>query len=83
MALFGEAGPEAIMPLKRGPDGSLGVRTSGHSGGGNVTQHITIDARGADSGVDAKITAAMQKTKLETISAVNENMKRAPTQWRS
>jgi lambda family phage tail tape measure protein len=26
--VFGEAGPEAIMPLKRGPDGSLGVRAS-------------------------------------------------------
>lgn len=29
--VFGEAGPEAIMPLKRGPDGSLGVQ----AGGGN------------------------------------------------
>lgn len=28
MALFGEAGPEAIMPLERGPDGSLGVRAA-------------------------------------------------------
>ena len=26
--VFGEAGPEAIMPLKRGADGSLGVRAS-------------------------------------------------------
>lgn len=29
--LMGEAGPEAIMPLERGPDGSLGVRSSGTS----------------------------------------------------
>jgi len=28
MGLMGEAGPEAIMPLKRGPDGSLGVQAS-------------------------------------------------------
>jgi phage-related minor tail protein len=27
--LMGEAGPEAIMPLKRGSDGSLGVQASG------------------------------------------------------
>ena len=27
--LMGEAGPEAIMPLKRGADGSLGVQASG------------------------------------------------------
>jgi phage-related minor tail protein len=26
---MGEAGPEAIMPLKRGSDGSLGVQASG------------------------------------------------------
>ncbi|TDB57246.1 phage tail tape measure protein [Photorhabdus khanii] len=26
--LMGEAGPEAILPLKRGPDGALGVRAS-------------------------------------------------------
>src|SRR5262249_34009923 len=32
MALFGEAGPEAITPLKRGGDGNLGIAASG---GGN------------------------------------------------
>jgi len=40
MGLMGEAGPEAIMPLSRGPDGKLGVR----GGGGqvvNVTLHVT------------------------------------------
>ncbi len=34
--LMGEAGPEAIMPLTRGPDGSLGVRSDG--GGGRAVQ---------------------------------------------
>lgn len=29
---MGEAGPEAVMPLKRGPDGSLGVRAHGGRG---------------------------------------------------
>ena len=38
--LMGEAGPEAIMPLARGPDGRLGVRMSG-SGGAQVTVNIT------------------------------------------
>jgi hypothetical protein len=33
MGLMGEAGPEAIMPLRRGPDGRLGVG----GGAGNVT----------------------------------------------
>ncbi|MEO1651078.1 MAG: phage tail tape measure protein, partial [Pseudomonadota bacterium] len=30
--LMGEAGAEAIMPLARGPDGRLGVRSDGGSG---------------------------------------------------
>lgn len=30
--IFGEAGPEAIMPLKRGSDGSLGVEANGSGG---------------------------------------------------
>jgi phage-related minor tail protein len=38
--LMGEAGPEAIMPLARGPDGRLGVRSAG-GGGVNVTINVT------------------------------------------
>lgn len=39
MGLMGEAGPEAIMPLARGPDGKLGV----HGGGGrNVTMVMNV-----------------------------------------
>ncbi len=38
--LMGEAGPEAIMPLTRGADGSLGVRAQG-SGAMHVTMNIT------------------------------------------
>lgn len=38
--LMGEAGPEAIMPLSRGPDGRLGVQTSG--GGRAVSVQINI-----------------------------------------
>lgn len=47
--VFGEAGPEAIMPLTRGPDGSLGVRASGMGGasGGAAPQvFITIQSDG-------------------------------------
>lgn len=36
--LMGEAGPEAIMPLSRGPDGSLGVRAAG--GGNSVVVNV-------------------------------------------
>jgi lambda family phage tail tape measure protein len=43
--LMGEAGPEAIMPLKRGADGSLGVMASG--GGGDVNVVVNVDAKGS------------------------------------
>lgn len=44
--LMGEAGPEAIMPLQRGPDGRLGVRAQG-GGAVNVTMNIsTPDVQG-------------------------------------
>lgn len=39
LGLAGEAGPEAIMPLTRGPDGRLGVATSGGAGA-NVTVNV-------------------------------------------
>ena len=39
--LMGEAGPEAIMPLTRAPDGSLGVRSSGGQKAINVTINIS------------------------------------------
>ncbi|MFU8778823.1 MAG: phage tail tape measure protein, partial [Roseovarius sp.] len=44
--LMGEAGPEAIMPLSRGPDGRLGVRAQG-GGAVSVVMNIqTPDAEG-------------------------------------
>ncbi len=52
--LMGEAGPEAIMPLTRGSDGSLGVRAVGGSSAGTTTSaapqvYITIDSSGDSS----------------------------------
>jgi phage-related minor tail protein len=43
--LMGEAGPEAIMPLRRGPDGKLGVAAPG-GGRGNV--HVTMNIQTQD-----------------------------------
>ncbi len=45
--LMGEAGPEAIMPLARGADGKLGVRTQGGGRAVNVVMNIsTPDVQG-------------------------------------
>jgi lambda family phage tail tape measure protein len=41
--LMGEAGPEGILPLKRGRDGKLGVIASG---GGNTSVVVNVDASG-------------------------------------
>ncbi|MEQ5117301.1 phage tail tape measure protein [Morganella morganii] len=48
IGLMGEAGSEAIMPLKRGPDGNLGVRAYGGGGTGGTAPvvHIHIDSDG-------------------------------------
>ncbi len=40
MGVMGEAGPEAIMPLARGPDGRLGVSGTG-GGASQVTINVT------------------------------------------
>jgi len=40
VGLAGERGPEAILPLARGPDGRLGVRADG-GGGMHVTFNVT------------------------------------------
>ncbi|HEJ7920086.1 phage tail tape measure protein [Serratia marcescens] len=49
--LMGEAGPEAIMPLKRGADGSLGVRAigGGPQPSAAPTVYITIENGGTVS----------------------------------
>jgi len=46
MGLMGEAGPEAIMPLARGADGKLGVRSAGGSTVNVVMNISTPDAQG-------------------------------------
>jgi lambda family phage tail tape measure protein len=60
--LMGEAGPEAIMPLSRGPNGKLGV--SG-SGGGTTNVTVNVDASGSkaqgDSGKSEQLGRAVSQ----------------------
>jgi hypothetical protein len=52
--VMGEAGPEAILPLRRGRDGKLGVAAGG---GGNVTNHFVLHAP-ADARTQQQIARA-------------------------
>ena len=48
LGVAGEAGPEAILPLARGPDGNLGVRAAGAGGDRPIQVHIHVNATDAD-----------------------------------
>lgn len=64
--LMGEAGPEAIMPLTRGPDGKLGVRAqSGNAAPVTVVMNIsTPDTAGfqrSQSQIAARMSQALSR----------------------
>jgi phage-related minor tail protein len=65
LGLAGEAGPEAIVPLTRGPDGQLGVAMNGGAAPANVTVQIaTPDAasfRRSEAYVTGQIARAVAR----------------------
>ncbi len=69
MGLMGEAGPEAIMPLRRGANGKLGVESSG--GASNVV--VNVDASG--SSVEGNDDQAAQLGKAIGIAVQQELIK--------
>ncbi len=58
--LMGEAGPEAIMPLARGSDGRLGVRTQG-GGGVNINMNISTPDVGGFERSQGQIAARVAR----------------------
>ena len=62
--LMGEAGPEAIMPLARGPDGRLGVQAGGGRAVSVVMNITTPDVQGfqrSQSQVAAQVSRALAR----------------------
>src|SRR5690606_34949099 len=63
LGLMGEAGAEAILPLRRGPDGALGVATDGGGGGSRIVFNVTTpDAasfRKSEGQIAAMLTRAV------------------------
>ena len=70
--LMGEAGPEAILPLKRGAGGKLGVE-----GGGNVTVNQTFNfaANGDDSVKKIIAEAAPKIAKMTEAQIINSRQR--------
>lgn len=61
--LMGEAGPEAIMPLKRGPDGSLGVQmhSEGGGAGGMTVSPVFAPTYTVEAGATQEAVAELYK----------------------
>lgn len=86
LGVMGEAGPEAIMPLKRGSDGSLGVQLhGGGSRGGDSSMQFTyapnytIEAGATKEAVEElrKAREEDRRTfKYEVIDAIADDRKR-------
>jgi lambda family phage tail tape measure protein len=57
IGLMSESGPEAIMPLRRGADGRLGVA----GGSGSTTINVSVDAKGSQVQGDGQQGAALAK----------------------
>lgn len=71
--VMGEAGPEAIMPLKRAADGRLGVvaansntPTASNDNGWTGDMHITIQANSEDEGAAAARAFASEMRKWQS-----------------
>ena len=77
LGIMGEAGPEAIMPLQRGADGSLGVQMYGGNGGGQpvsnnveISNVYKIEGAISEDKVVANIRAQGEKTKEDVKQSV-------------
>jgi phage-related minor tail protein len=74
--LMGEAGPEAIMPLKRGKGGKLGVSVEGGSGSVNVVNNINVTGGSDPAAIRAEVAKLMPQITSATKSAVIDARRR-------
>lgn len=61
LGLMGEAGPEAILPLRRGPDGSLGVAGGGGGSPVNVVFNVAAPDPAAFQKSEAQVTGMLAR----------------------
>jgi hypothetical protein len=82
LGVMGEAGPEAIMPLKRGKNGKLGVQMEGSSQPVVVNNNFNISANGDDS-VKRIVRGEIPRITEATKAAVVDAKRRGGTYGRS
>lgn len=66
LGVMGEAGPEAVMPLTRGPNGKLGVQVFGNqqlNQSAGVVNQVQIDVHITNEGASADVQASTQDGK--------------------
>lgn len=64
IGLMGEAGSEAILPLKRGSDGALGVATAGGGGAAPIVFNITTPDAQSFQKSQAQISAMLARAAM-------------------
>jgi hypothetical protein len=74
--LMGEAGPEAILPLKRGKGGKLGVSVEGGSGSVVVNNTINVTGGSDPAAIRAEVAKLMPQITSVTKSAVIDARRR-------
>ena len=83
VGVMGEAGPEAIMPLKRGKNGKLGVQME-NSGGGAVTIHQSFNfSANGDESVKRIIRGEVPRITEATKAAVVDAKRRGGSYGRA
>lgn len=70
LGVLGEAGPEAVMPLKRGADGKLGVAASGNGGG--MTVHLNISNMVGEFVTPSQVAQVAERTRQAAMAGVAE-----------
>ena len=70
MGLMGEAGAEAILPLRRGANGKLGVQSSG---GGSTVINVSVNASGSE--VSGNTNEGNQLGNIIAVAIKNELIK--------
>lgn len=70
LGVLGEAGPEAVMPLRRGADGKLGVAASG--AGGGMTVHLSQQIMVGEFVTPSQVAQVAERTRQAAMAGVAE-----------